>query len=267
MYRCPEGNGQGELGICGTESTASHDVSTISLNAGNDYTQFETYSIQQFGAVKCGSFQSDVSVPSVLSGQADGFLGGALTRTGKDLGPNCNVTASPSPSISPSPSPSASPSASPLQCGAGKIAKVVDSVMVCVAQNQEQNQAQTQNNNQNQNVNQNVVATGGSSSSSSLSSSNVNVTVNNTNKEKEIVREVVRLANAPAAASTTAVTTPQVVMQAKGDVKELPKTGLPLAALALGGLLPAGFGFKRFSKKAKIEASASSIWNERQLNG
>ncbi len=124
-----------------------------------------------------------------------------------------------------------------IQCPMGWVKKVENSVTVCVAQNQEQAQAQSQINNQNQNVNQNVAATGGSSSSSSSSSSTANVAINN-----------------PAV--------PQVVYQAQAKITELPRTGLPEAALALTGLLPAGFALKKFAFKKNSEnlESASSVW-------
>ena len=141
-----------------------------------------------------------------------------------------------------------------VQCPVGKVSKVVDSTIICVAQEQTQNQAQVQNNNQNQNVEQNVVATGGNSSSNSSSSSHTSVTINNPVTTKEVVKEVY-------------VSTPKVVSQVKGEVAELPKTGLPLAALALGGLMPAGFGIRRFMKKDQAEQNANSIWTEKQLNG
>jgi len=190
--------------------------------------------------------------------------------------PTPTPTPTPRPSYTPrpTPTPTVAPTPTPIpstiQCGVGKIAKVVNSTIICVSQNQTQNQAQVQNNNQNQTVNQNVVATGGNSSSSSSSSSNVNLVVNNqstnttnNNTTREIVREVT--VAAPVKGGEVTVT-PQVVMQTKGDVRELPKTGLPLAALALGGLMPAGFGLKRFGKKEAVQESANSIWTERQLN-
>jgi len=190
--------------------------------------------------------------------------------------PQPTPTPTPRPSYTPrpTPTPTVAPTPTPIpstiQCGVGKIAKVVNSTIICVSQNQTQNQAQVQNNNQNQTVNQNVVATGGNSSSSSSSSSNVNLVVNNqstnttnNNTTREIVREVT--VAAPVKGGEVTVT-PQVVMQTKGDVRELPKTGLPLAALALGGLMPAGFGLKRFGKKEAVQESANSIWTERQLN-
>jgi len=214
IYKCPEGNGRGPLGICDINPTGAYETRTIVLNAANDWTSIQSNYVQQDGAVPCGSFQSDIASTTAGVSDDSGFLGGALTRTGKDLGPNCHVTNSPTPtptptpSVNPTPTPSATPTPSvtptpypshtpyptptpshtphptpaPMpegQCPTSWFEKIFGSAIVCVAQNQEQNQAQVQNNNQNQDVNQNVFATGGSSSSSSSSSSNTNVTVNN----------------------------------------------------------------------------------------
>ena len=60
--------------------------------------------------------------------------------------------------------------------------------------------------------------------------------------------------------------TPQVVYQAPTDIKELPRTGLPLIALGLASLFPGGLIFKRFSKKrGEGDESATSIWMEKQF--
>jgi hypothetical protein len=135
-----------------------------------------------------------------------------------------------------------------IQCPMGWAKELHGVAEVCVAQNQNQNQAQVQNNNQNQNVNQNVVATGGSSSSSSSSSSDTNITINNPT------------------ATPIAIAAPQVVYTAPTKITQLPKTGLPEAALALTALLPAGFALKKFAfkKSNQQEESASSIWLEKQ---
>ena len=87
-------------------------------------------------------------------------------------------TPTPKPSHTPYPTPTPMPSGE-VQCPMNWVHKVVNSTVVCVAQNQEQNQSQIQNNNQNQDVNQNVTATGGSSSSGSSSSSNFDLKINN----------------------------------------------------------------------------------------
>ncbi len=236
--RCDEPNGDlnSQYGACSEDEVLGN--ATIDLNSSNNYSQNVTLSVTQVDNKPCGSFQTDIWF---MDSGSPRFILGSLHYTGKHM------------SECPSASPSPSPSPSTIQCPVGKMEKVVDSTIICVAQEQNQNQNQTQNNDQNQNVNQNVVATGGNSSSNSSSSSHTNVTINNPVTTKEVIKEV-------------KVSTPQVVMQTKGDVKELPKTGLPLAALALGGLMPAGFGIKRFMKKDQVEETANSIWTEKQLN-
>jgi hypothetical protein len=246
---CKEGNGNIQpQGFCGGNMQSENTA--INLNESNGYAQTVTFTTKQQPAQACGSFQTDLFYKE--NGGQD-TLGWSWTRTGMDC---VEVVPSPSPSPSISPSPSPSPSPSTVQCPTGTIQKIENSVVVCVAQNQNQEQTQTQNNDQNQTVNQVVNATGGSSSSTSSSSSNTTLTINNPATTNTVVKEV------RVAASTA---TPQVVTQTKGDIKELPKTGLPLAALALGGLMPAGFGLKKFAKKQDA-VSANSIWMERELN-
>jgi len=178
--------------------------------------------------------------------------------------------------MTPSPSPT-------TQCPVGHIEKIVNSVIVCVAQHQNQNQDQTQNNNQNQNVNQNVNSQGGSSSSSSSSSSNSNVTINNTyypsptptGSPTATITYIYTNTNGAQVLgyATKAVYTgegdkgyvPQVVGQVKSSITELPRTGLPLLGLGLAGILPGGLIFRRFSRKGKSEESANSVWTSRQL--
>lgn len=49
-------------------------------------------------------------------------------------------------------------------------------------------------------------------------------------------------------------------------VKELPKTGLPFAAVALSGLLPLGAKFRKFKGSSKlVEENANFIWESREL--
>lgn len=56
------------------------------------------------------------------------------------------------------------------------------------------------------------------------------------------------------------------VAAAKVEVKELPKTGLPLLAWAAGAFIPAGLGLKRFGKGISfdMEDNANYLWEERQ---
>lgn len=67
-------------------------------------------------------------------------------------------------------------------------------------------------------------------------------------------------------AQPTPISMPKVVTTAGGPQQptELPKTGLPLVAWALAGLLPAGFKIK--GKRAqKSSISANNIWEQRQF--
>lgn len=57
---------------------------------------------------------------------------------------------------------------------------------------------------------------------------------------------------------------PKVVTVAASEVQALPKTGLPLAGVALGGLLPIGMRLRRIGKSKDI-LSANSIWEQRQF--
>lgn len=165
------------------------------------------------------------------------------------------------------------------QCPVNHIKKIEDSTVICVAQNQEQNQEQEQNNNQEQNVEVNSNAEGGNSSSSSSSSSRneTDIRINNNSAPAPAytvpaTTYVYRYAEKPVgtvyvpAATTDKGGAPQVIAQTPSTIKELPKTGLPLAGIALASLLPGGFMFKKLSKKGNSEASANSIWMDRQLN-
>ncbi len=158
--------------------------------------------------------------------------------------PQPTVTPTPQPTVAPTPTPTPAPTVAPtptpgpnvVQCPIGTVSQVSGSTIVCVSQNQNQNQNQTQNNSQSQNVTNS--ATGGSS----------NVTISNPTPQVLAV----------------STTQPQVVSTSAGQVKELPKTGLPLGALALTGLLPVGAGFRKFGKKGLEDSeSANSIWESR----
>ena len=255
MHRCKEGNGNIQpQGWCGGNMGTNNQI--ITLNEANNYSHVVTFNTKQEPAMACGSFQTDLFG---VANQGQDTLAWSIYRTGVNCpevspSPSPVVSPSPSPVVSPSPSPSVSPSASPSVSPSPSPTGGVSN-----SSTQNQNQEQTQNNSQNQTNNQNANATGGNSSSSSSSNSSVNLTINNPNPTP-----------APSASTTvvytSTTTTPQVVTQVKGAVTELPKTGLPLAALALGGLLPGGMAFKRFGKKDQVEESANSIWIERQLN-
>jgi hypothetical protein len=59
---------------------------------------------------------------------------------------------------------------------------------------------------------------------------------------------------------------PQVVTSTPTDLSELPRTGIPLAAWALGALAPIGLKFLKKDRKTEMnESSPNSIWTQRQL--
>jgi hypothetical protein len=64
---------------------------------------------------------------------------------------------------------------------------------------------------------------------------------------------------------TTATSTPRIVTASIPVVEELPKTGLPLAAWALSGLVPAGLGLKRFGISKNLRNTAHFIWQKREF--
>ena len=102
----------------------------------------------------------------------------------------------------------------------------------------------------------------------------VQVITRNVIREVPVIREVIREVNVVHTEQPRVVTVPaqqvvyqqpQVVTVAGAQVKELPKTGAPLAALALAGLLPAGLKLRRFGKQDK-DINPNYIWEERELS-
>lgn len=62
--------------------------------------------------------------------------------------------------------------------------------------------------------------------------------------------------------------TPRVIAQAQTNIRELPRTGLPLLGLGLASLFPAGLLLKRLIKTNPIqEDSPNAIWAGRHLKG
>lgn len=57
-----------------------------------------------------------------------------------------------------------------------------------------------------------------------------------------------------------------VLTQGDTSIKELPKTGLPLAAIGLASLMPIGLRVKKMLGIKEAEESANLIWTNRQLN-
>ncbi len=170
------------------------------------------------------------------------------------------------------------------QCPNGTSLRMVGSAVVCVSVQQEQAQQVQQG--------VNVVAQGGNA----VINGSGNSTNNNTNTQtqtnnpaptvtntvtREVTREVVRFAEnsgptfrCPAGTETrkegNEIVCVQIVKtQVAGvqtEVKELPKTGLPLAAWAALAFVPAGLRLKRFAKSGvNTEESANYIWESREF--
>lgn len=128
-----------------------------------------------------------------------------------------------------------------------------------------------------------LVGTVTSTSGSSVSSSNAtggssNVVINNSAPSggsgsagsggTTTVREVRVIAQAPS--GQVVASAPQVVrvagVSAAGPVQELPKTGLPLLAWALGAFLPAGLGVKGYGKNPKGNRhDPNYLWESRRF--
>jgi hypothetical protein len=97
---------------------------------------------------------------------------------------------------------------------------------------------------------------------------NNNISLNvSANREKEVVREVRTVtAGAPAPVAPTVVYAGSPQVQGI-QVKELPKTGLPIAAWAALAFIPAGFRLRGFRKvKGDLDSAPIYFWEKRQYN-
>lgn len=112
-----------------------------------------------------------------------------------------------------------------VECPSGTQAVVRESTIVCVQQVQ------------NQINNQNVVVHGA----------------------------VANASTGPITVNVPAVTQPQVVYTQVAGVQQLPKTGLPVSALLLTGLLPIGVGLSHFKKIAANVITGHYLWQEREF--
>lgn len=135
----------------------------------------------------------------------------------------------------------------------------------------QQQTSQNTNNNQNNNNNDNR-----SSSQATAIAQGGSVTIHSTTT-REIIREVPaapqRVQAQPVQQPQRVVYVPQQVQprvvqvsgaQEVAQVKELPKTGLPVAGLLLSALLPIGWKMKRFGSSVKDEVTATYLWEDRQ---
>lgn len=92
------------------------------------------------------------------------------------------------------------------------------------------------------------------------SGSNINITNNNTNNQTQ------NQTNNQTVNVTSQGSTQPVVVAGTTTAKQLPKTGLPLAALAFSGLLPVGLGLRKYGgNKGDQEESANYLWQKRKF--
>lgn len=90
----------------------------------------------------------------------------------------------------------------------------------------------------------------------------INITNNNNNSNSNTQNQT---NNQTVTVSQTSIKQPVAVAGAT-TTKELPKTGLPLAALAFSGLFPVGMSLRKFgSTKENIAESASYLWQRRRF--
>lgn len=91
-------------------------------------------------------------------------------------------------------------------------------------------------------------------------------TIEKSRTSSEIICERQVAASAPQQSLPTESKPLTVLSQsATPSIKELPKTGLPIAAIGFASLTPLGLRVKKLLKSREIEESANSIWLTRQM--
>jgi hypothetical protein len=157
--------------------------------------------------------------------------------TGANPTPTVTVRVTPTPTVAnPTPTPTSGGGQNNLQCPSGLVGIISGSMILCLQQSQQQTQT----------------ATGGSVS---LTLNGAQVTATPTP-----IQSGPTPTSAPAQASTT-----KTEVAGVSNVTALPKTGLPIAAWALSGLLPAGLGIKKFGKHNNDNRNvAQYLWQERE---
>lgn len=251
--------------VAGSNATSMSDNAVINVNSGSipagatlSLTYFPghatlikhpgnvTSAIEQIGsggAVSIGDLAvgSNVYAEVLFKAQIVANVSPTMTPTPTPTGtpsptPTGTVTPTPTPTGTVTPTPTTAPGNN-ISCPSGFVAVISGSTIICMQQVNNQNQS-VNINNSNTNTNS---ATGGSSSASATGGSVTNTV-----------------------AAAAAVPVP---VKGAPAVTELPKTGLPLAAWALSGLLPAGFGLRRFTKKnGGITGTARYIWQKREFD-
>jgi hypothetical protein len=102
-----------------------------------------------------------------------------------------------------------------------------------------------------------VVTVSNNNTNTNSNTNNNNITVQG-GGTREVVREVRTFGNVGVGGSATTY---------YANVKQLPSTGLPLAAWAAAAFIPAGFRIRRFSKvKEDALSKPSYLWESRQFH-
>ena len=214
---------------------------------GNVTTQFEA--IAGGGAVSIGNLDPGGNVFAEVLFKAQVVEIAVPTETPT---PTPTGTVAPTPTNTPTPTPTGTVTPTPtptlvaaagnvISCPAGFVSVVSGSNIICMQQVQNQTQNTTSTSNASTGA-INITASGGSATS------------NNTNTVTQTAPPV---AQKVAAAPVTVV--PQVT--------QLPKTGLPLAAWILSGLIPGGFGVRRLGGRGEGKGGdARYIWQKREFD-
>ncbi|OGE17602.1 hypothetical protein A2858_02620 [Candidatus Daviesbacteria bacterium RIFCSPHIGHO2_01_FULL_36_37] len=233
-HTCDKGNG---APFC-VEGNPDRGTLHLNLNSTNGWEQDVTVSTKQDNSVPCGSFQTD------LYSDTGELVAWTIYSTNREMS-SCLSTPTPTPVPTPTPSPT--PSATPTPTPTPSVSpSATPAPTATPVPGQQQHQEQTQNNNQTVNVENNINNTGGSNT---------------------IVEKVVKVQGASTVVEKVEEKggTPEVVSKAPVETKELPKTGLPLAAAGLAGLLPVGLRLRKFGQNDE-KVSANSLWTERELS-
>lgn len=157
---------------------------------------------------------------------------------------------SPAPTPTPMPTPTPVPTPAPrgaveLKCPDGTVQTLEGNTIVCIQNINNVSNVNNINNQNNQSQSQSQV---------------VNVPPAQVITVPQNVQTVQREVLVPA----TTTVAPKVTYVAATEAQALPKTGLPLAGVALGGLLPIGLKLRKIGKGKDI-ISANSLWEERQF--
>lgn len=94
--------------------------------------------------------------------------------------------------------------------------------------------------------------------------------------QQQFNNQVVTLAGQPASPVSSGVGAPMAVRtveekqapqvtQIAGEVRELPRTGIPAVAWGFIGLLPLGLSLRKFGRSVKENITANYLWEERQF--